>query len=245
MIKVDALVKQHPGQAAPTLKGISFALERGGLAAVLGMSGSGKTTLLRCLVGLERFDGGSISVGNLTVRPGNGKGSEGLPGHVGLVFQSFELFPHLTVVENCVLAPCKVKGEARAEAESRARGLLDELGLGQKLAAFPEQLSGGQRQRVAIARALSMQPDVLLYDEPTSALDASLKREVLEALLRVRSQGVTQIVVTHDVALAREANGTVFVLDEGRIAEQGPAAEVLVKPKSDATRRLVLGSSSP
>jgi ABC-type polar amino acid transport system ATPase subunit len=240
MIKVADLTKQHPGTTTPTLRGVSFALERGKLAAVLGMSGSGKTTLLRCLVGLDRFDTGTISVGDLTVRAGHV--GDGLRGHVGLVFQSFELFPHLTVLQNCVLAPCKVKGESRDEAESRAAGLLKDLGLGDKHGAFPDQLSGGQRQRAAIARALNMRPNVLLYDEPTSALDASLKREVLEALLRVRSQGVTQIVVTHDVQLARDAAESVLVLDDGRIAEAGAPADVLGNPRSDAARRLVIGS---
>jgi ABC-type polar amino acid transport system ATPase subunit len=240
MIKVNDLTKQHPGQTAPTLRGVSFAIDRGRLAAVLGMSGSGKTTLLRCLVGLESFDSGTIAVGDSIVRAQSR--ADALRGQVGLVFQSFELFPHLSVMQNCVLAPCKVKGEPRDQAESRAASLLDDLGLGDKKQAFPEQLSGGQRQRAAIARALTMQPNVLLYDEPTSALDASLKREVLEALLRVRSQGVTQIMVTHDVALAREAAESVFVLDGGRIAEEGAPADVLKNPRTDAARRLVLGS---
>jgi ABC-type polar amino acid transport system ATPase subunit len=198
-------------------------------------------------VGLERFERGRIAFGDLAVRgdleDGGRKARDravrALRGQVGLVFQQFELFPHLSVIENCVLAPCRVRNEARAEVESRVRALLSDLGLTEKTGAFPEQLSGGQRQRVAIARALAMQPRVLLYDEPTSALDPSLKREVAESLLRVKKSGVTQIVVTHDVQLARDAAETIFVLDAGRIAEEGPPAEVLGRPKSEAAKRLV------
>jgi len=237
VIKVDALDKSYPGASAPTLRGVSFELQPGTLAAVLGMSGSGKTTLLRCLVGLEGFDRGTVTIGDLVVRGDQDRST--LRGRVGLVFQSFELFPHLSVVENCVLAPCKVKHEPRAQALQRAARLLGELGLADKQAAYPDQLSGGQRQRVAIARALAMEPGLLLYDEPTSALDPSLKREVVEALLRVRATGVTQIVVTHDVELAQRAADQVLVLDGGRVAESGPPSEVLTRPSSEAARRLV------
>ncbi len=225
------------------LQGVSFEIPGGTLAGVLGMSGAGKTTLLRCLAGLEWFDKGSVEVAGFRaegVPPGAGrKGGPALRGKVGLVFQSFELFPHLRVLENCVLAPMKVKGEARDVAEARARSLLEQLGLGAKADAWPDHLSGGQRQRVAIARALAMEPKVLLYDEPTSALDPSLKNEVAEALRRVRSTGVTQIVVTHDVVLAKDAMELVFVLDKGRVAESGPPKEIFANPKHEATKRLV------
>ncbi len=223
MIRVEGVQKRYAGAATATLDGVSFTLETGQLAAVLGPSGSGKSTLLRCIVGLERPDSGHIHLG----------------GAAGLVFQSFELFPHLTALDNCTLAQRLVAGRSRAEAEARARSLLEALGLGHRLDAWPEMLSGGQRQRVAIARALAMEPAVLLYDEPTSALDVSLRREVVETLRRVGSLGMTQLVVTHDVRLAR-ASDVVLVLDHGHLVEQGPAAQVLAAPRHDATRRLLL-----
>jgi ABC-type polar amino acid transport system ATPase subunit len=148
-------------------------------------------------------------------------------GRVGLVFQSFELFPHLSVLDNCTLAPMRARGKPRAAAEKHALELLDQLGLADKAGAFPEALSGGQRQRVAIARALAVEPRVLLYDEPTSALDPSLKQEVGRSLRRVAATGITQILVTHDMDVAREASDVVFVLEAGRVARSGPPAEVL------------------
>ena len=227
MIRVEGVRKRFPGATDDTLQGVSFTLEEGRLAAILGPSGSGKSTLLRCIVGLERPDSGSIHLG----------------GQAGLVFQSFELFPHLTALDNCTLAPQRVAKRPRAEAEARARKLLEELGLGQRLDAYPEMLSGGQRQRVAIARALAMEPAVLLYDEPTSALDPSLRREVVETLRRVGSLGMTQVVVTHDVQLARAAE-MVLVLDHGHLVEQGPPAQVLDAPRHEATRRLLAQSGA-
>jgi ABC-type polar amino acid transport system ATPase subunit len=228
VIKVESLRKKYPG-GSEVLRGVDLEVRAGGLAAVLGLSGAGKSTLLRCLVGLEQYDSGTISI----------NGGDSLRGQVGLVFQSFELFPHLTVMENCILAPLKVKRVPRGEAEERAFGLLSQLGMGEKHAAYPDHLSGGQRQRVAIARALAMEPRVLLYDEPTSALDASFRLEVRETLRRVQASGVTQVVVTHDVTLAREAAEEVFVLDAGRIVESGPPGRLFDEPREEATRRLL------
>jgi ABC-type polar amino acid transport system ATPase subunit len=225
VIRVEGLHKRFPGAATATLEDVSFTLEAGRLAAVLGPSGAGKSTLLRCLVGLERPDAGALHLG----------------GRAGLVFQSFELFPHLTALDNCTLAPRRVAKRPRGEAEAEARWTLEELGLGDKLDAYPERLSGGQRQRVAIARALMMKPAVLLYDEPTSALDPSLRREVVETLRRVRELGMTQLVVTHDLQLARAAEA-VLVLDAGRLVEQGPPEQVLDAPRHEATRRLLARS---
>jgi ABC-type polar amino acid transport system ATPase subunit len=226
VIRVDALTKKFDGE--PVLQGVSFELPTGGLGAILGGSGAGKTTLLRCLVGLESFDAGSIRIDDVEVvaaattaqRRVREAALEALHGRIGLVFQSFELFPHLTVLENCVLAPMKVKKTPRDEAEAAATALLKQLGLGGKLAAWPDRLSGGQRQRVAIARAMAMHPRVLLYDEPTSALDPSLRHEIRATLRRVQETGVTQIVVTHDVSLAREATDRVFTLEKGRILDE-------------------------
>ncbi|APR87281.1 Glutamine transport ATP-binding protein GlnQ [Minicystis rosea] len=224
-IRVIDLEKRHPGAHAPALRGLSLDVGAGRVAAVLGKSGAGKSTLLRCLVGLDPFDSGSVEIDGVTINAG-GDGRS-LLGRVGMVFQSFELFPHLSVLENLTLAPIRVRGEARASAEKRARELLEELGLSEKISAFPEALSGGQKQRVAIARALCMEPRVLLYDEPTSALDPSLKQEVGRTLRRVAKTGVTQIVVTHDIEVAREASDVVFLLEAGKVAKTGRPDEVL------------------
>jgi ABC-type polar amino acid transport system ATPase subunit len=229
------------------LKGVDFELKSGTLAAVLGSSGAGKTTLLRCLVGLETFDAGEIDIDGVIVR-GDGSDEKAralaraqLRSRVGLVFQSFELFPHLRVLDNLTLAPVQVRGVKRRDAEAKAMALLQQVGLAEKSQAYPDHLSGGQKQRVAIARALAMEPQVLLYDEPTSALDPSLKMEVAHTLKSLCSTGITQIVVTHDVPIARAACETVLIIDQGKIVEQGPPSEVLDAPKTEATRRL-LGS---
>ena len=225
MIKVDDLAKSYT--SGQVLSGVSFEIRAGGTAAVLGPSGAGKSTLLRCLVGLECFDHGSITVEGTSVR-GLDRASKraqlaeqaALRGKIGLVFQSFELFPHMTVLDNCALAPEKVRGMSREEALVLSKQLLDQLGLADKAATYPDHLSGGQRQRVAIARALAMGPRVLLYDEPTSALDPSLKQEVRETIRAVGARGVTQVVVTHDVALAQDLAERVFLIEHGRMREQ-------------------------
>lgn len=244
-LRVSGLVRQYPGNPEPTLKGLSFELTRGLMTAVLGKSGAGKSTLLRCVVGLEPFEDGYIEIDELIV-----KGTRAVPpderrkmlqaAHekLGLVMQSFELFPHLTVLENCALAPMKVKRLSRDAAEARAVAHLKQLGLETKLKVFPEQLSGGQKQRVAIARALSMEPTVLLYDEPTSALDPTMKQEVLQTLRRVDATHVTQVVVTHDLQLARGMEH-VCVLDHGVVIESGPPEKVLSAPEHESTRALL------
>jgi len=226
-IVVTELEKRHPGSAAPALRGLSLHVPAGKVAAVIGKSGAGKSTLLRCLVGLDPFDAGAIEIDGTTVAAG-GDG-RGLLGKVGLVFQSLELFPHLSVLDNCTLAPVIARRRARPEAERRALELLTELDLADKASAFPEALSGGQRQRVAIARALAVEPRVLLYDEPTSALDPSLKQEVSRSIRRVAARGITQIVVTHDLDVARDAADIVFVLEAGRVQRSGPPNEVLTQ----------------
>jgi ABC-type polar amino acid transport system ATPase subunit len=244
-LKVTGLLRQHPGNAAPTLNGLSFDLPQGTLTALLGRSGAGKSTLLRCVMGLEPFEAGTVEVDGVVVQ-GTREVAPALRERqlaqarerLGLVFQSFELFPHLTALENCTLAPVRVKGVAPARAIERARGLLVQLGLEARLEAFPAQLSGGQKQRVAIARALAMEPRVLLYDEPTSALDPSMKSEVVQALQRVDATGVTQVVVTHDVALARSVEH-VCVLEHGVVVEAGAPGQVLDAPAHETTRALL------
>lgn len=244
-LKVTGLLRHHAGNAEPTLKGLSFDLPGGTLTALLGRSGAGKSTVLRCVMGLEPFESGTIEIDGVIVRGTKDVSPDERQRqlHVartrlGLVFQSFELFPHLSALDNCTLAPMKTKGLTRGQAETRARELLVQLGLEHRIDAYPEQLSGGQKQRVAIARALAMEPRVLLYDEPTSALDPSLKGEVLQALKRVDATGVTQVVVTHDLALARGMEH-VCVLDHGIVIESGVPAQVLQAPQHDATKALL------
>lgn len=247
MIQVEELVKRYPGTDEPTLKGVSFEVPDGGLTAILGMSGAGKSTLLRCLIGLEPFDHGVVTVDGTRMvgldarQPARARAEAvaAVRAQLGLVFQAFELFPHLSVLDNCVLAPMKVKGLGRGEAEARARRLLEQLGLSARADAFPEHLSGGQRQRVALARALAMEPRALLYDEPTSALDPSFKHEVLQSMRRVGEAGVTQVLVTHDVALARAVAREVVILDGGQVAERGAPGQVLQTPRAASTRRLL------
>jgi ABC-type polar amino acid transport system ATPase subunit len=246
-LKVTGLTRRHPGNPGPTLDGLAFDLPAGTLTALLGRSGAGKSTALRCVLGLEPFERGTVELEGATIRgtlectpAERARAVAAARRELGLVFQAFELFPHLTALENCTLAPVRARGLAPAAARARAEGLLQQLGLGAHLDAWPEQLSGGQRQRVAIARALAMEPRVLLYDEPTSALDPSLKGEVLQTLRRVDATGVTQVVVTHDLQLARGLEH-VIVLDQGRVIEAGPPAEVLVAPRHQATRRLLEG----
>jgi ABC-type polar amino acid transport system ATPase subunit len=244
-LKVKDLWRTHVGAAQPTLKGLSFELEAGTLAAVLGASGAGKSTLLRCVVGLEPFDRGTLDIDGVVVK-GTSECSASERAKMlaaarlklGLVFQSFELFPHLTALQNCTLAPMQVRGTSESAAVEKARALLDQLGLSEHAGKFPEQLSGGQKQRVAIARALAMEPRVLLYDEPTSALDPSMKGEVLQALKRVDASGVTQIVVTHDVQLAK-AMEHVCVLDAGVVVESGEPKLVLDGPTHESTKKLL------
>jgi ABC-type polar amino acid transport system ATPase subunit len=246
-LKVTGLTRTYPGHTEPTLKGLSFELAEGTLAALLGRSGAGKSTMLRCILGLEPFEAGEVHVdgvvvqGTLACSPKvRAQQVKEARARLGFVFQAYELFPHLTALENCVLAPVKVKGEARASAERRAKALLDQLGLSHRLHVYPDALSGGQRQRVAIARALAMTPRVLLYDEPTSALDPSMKGEVLQALQRVDATGVTQVVVTHDLQLARGVEH-VCVLDHGVVIEQGLPEEVLQRPAHPSTQALLQG----
>lgn len=244
-LRVSKLIRRYPGNAEPTLRGLSFDLEAGTLTALLGRSGAGKSTMLRCIMGLEPFEEGTIDIDGVLVH-----GTKQMPSahrraalvearaRLGLVFQAYELFPHLTALENCVLAPMKVKRITRAKAELRAREWLVQLGLEPRIHAYPEQLSGGQRQRVAIARALTMEPRVLLYDEPTSALDPTMKNEVLQALKRVDATGVTQVVVTHDLQLARGVEH-VCVLDQGTVIETGRPEVVLQAPQHESTRTLL------
>ena len=221
--------------ALKVLQGISGYVDRGEALVVIGSSGCGKSTLLRCLNRLETIDRGEIVVTdiNLSHADLSRKQLRQLRSQVGMVFQQFNLFPHLSVLENLTLAPQQVLGKSKSESQDRARLYLSQVGLSDKADAYPEQLSGGQRQRVAIARSLCMEPKVMLFDEPTSALDPELVGEVLEVMQKLAENGMTMVVVTHEIQFAREVASRVMFLDRGIVAEEGNACEVLTSPKSD------------
>jgi ABC-type polar amino acid transport system ATPase subunit len=223
------------------LDGVSLAVNPGETVALIGPSGGGKSTLLRCLNGLESFDTGEICVGP-HVLPPRPVPRLGCPAArqvrrlLGMVFQDFQLFPHLTALENVIEAPLRVLKLSQAEARERGRQLLKRVGLSGHLDAFPRQLSGGQKQRVAIARALAMEPRGLLCDEITSALDPELKNEVLAVLEDLKQDGLTLLLVTHEIGFARRAADRVVVLADGKIIEDGPPAQVLEQPRSERTK---------
>jgi polar amino acid transport system ATP-binding protein len=213
------------------LKGVSLNVEKGEVVAVIGRSGSGKSTLLRCVNGLEPVQAGTISVDGVKVND-PATDLRKLRQEVGIVFQSFNLFPHLSVADNITLAPRVVKKQRPDEARAVAREVLARVGLEDKLDAYPSQLSGGQQQRVAIARSLAMRPKLMLFDEVTSALDPELTGEVLKVLESVAQQGMTMILVTHEMGFARRFGSRVVFMHEGRIHEEGQAAAVLAGPKT-------------
>ena len=227
------------------LKGIDLAVAAGQVVTLLGPSGSGKSTFLRCINHLESLDGGEISVNGQLVgyRRHGGKKYELRPREVaaarrdvGMVFQRFNLFPHRTAVQNVMEAPVYVKHESREAARAHALELLDRVGLAERAAAYPAELSGGQQQRVAIARALAMRPKLMLFDEPTSALDPELVGEVLEVMRGLAADGMTMIVVTHEIGFAREVCDRVVFMDDGVVVEQGTPGEVLGNPRHRRTR---------
>ncbi|MBU3730268.1 MAG: amino acid ABC transporter ATP-binding protein [Beijerinckiaceae bacterium] len=213
------------------LDGVSLSVERGEVIAVIGRSGSGKSTMLRCINGLEPIQTGNIYVDGVRVND-PGTDLRQLRQGVGIVFQSFNLFPHLSVSDNITLAPRIVKRESPAQARAVALDVLARVGLADKIDAFPHQLSGGQQQRVAIARSLAMQPRVMLFDEVTSALDPELTGEVLKVLETMARDGMTMILVTHEIGFARRFGSRVVFMHQGRIWEEGPAAETLGRPQT-------------
>lgn len=239
MIEVRNLVKSHG--PAQVLRGVTLSVRRGEVAAVLGPSGGGKSTLLRCINGLEGFQEGAIDVAGLSLAPGRARSEvlRSIRGRVGMVFQQFHLFPHMSVLENVLAGPMLAQGRPRAEAEPEARQLLARVGLGGRADARPEQLSGGQQQRVAIARTLAVRPEAILFDEPTSALDPAMANEVLRVMADLAADGMTMVVVTHALSFARQAAHTVHVMADGVIAESGPPAQVLEEPRTEAARQFL------
>ena len=242
MIEVTNLVKRH--RAVEILRGVSLKVMPGEVAAIIGPSGGGKTTLLRCLNGLETWDQGSLTVDGLRVDAATPRRERAttfgqVRRRVGMVLQDFQLFPHRTVLANVTEAPRRVLGLGRAEAGERARRLLDRVGLLAKLDAYPGHLSGGQQQRVAIARALAMEPRAILFDEPTSALDPSMTGEVVAILRDLASDGLTLIIVTHTLAVARQVAGIIHVVADGMIIESAPTSTLFERPAHPITRRLL------
>jgi ABC-type polar amino acid transport system ATPase subunit len=245
MIEVRGLVKSHG--PLRVLTGVRLSVRRGEVAAIMGPSGGGKSTLLRCINGLETFDEGEIEAAGMVLRPGPARRETlcALRRRVGMVFQQFHLFPHMTALGNVLSGPLHVLGMPRTEAEAEAAGLLARVGLADKLHARPDELSGGQQQRVAIARTLAMNPDAILFDEPTSALDPRMAAEVMSVIADLARAGQTMVVVTHAVDFARSAAHTVHIMHAGAIAESGPPARIFENPREEVTRSFVAGLSLP
>ncbi|HYI26396.1 MAG TPA: amino acid ABC transporter ATP-binding protein [Bradyrhizobium sp.] len=217
------------------IRGFSASVTKGEVVCIIGPSGSGKSTILRCINGLEAYDGGTIVIEGMRVDRAD-RSIRQIRMQVSMVFQRFNLFPHRTALENVTEGPIYVKTEPREEAERRGRDLLARVGLADKANAYPTSLSGGQQQRVAIARALAMAPKAILFDEPTSSLDPELVGEVLGVMRSLAEDGMTMIVVTHEMGFAREVADRVLFLDQGVIAEQGPARELLTNPRNPRTQ---------
>ena len=238
MISVRTLSKRHGDRRV--LEGVTAEVAAGEAIAIVGPSGGGKSTLLRCLNHLEPFDDGALEIAGIHLRPGPIGADRAtlirLRSAVGMVFQTWNLFPHMNALDNVTLAPRVVRGTPRGDAEARGRELLARVGLGDRAAAYPHELSGGQQQRVAIARALAQAPQVMLFDEPTSALDPEMTDEVIAVMRDLAAGGMTMLVVTHEMQLARQVASRIWVIDRGTIVEDGPPSQVVDAPRSDVAR---------
>jgi polar amino acid transport system ATP-binding protein len=224
--------------AVQALRGVDLDIAKGEVVLIIGPSGSGKSTLLRCVNRLEHLNSGEIWVEEDCVTSRNANIRK-IREEVGMVFQSFNLFPHLTVAQNIALSPTIVRKEGKAEIALRTTALLARVGLADKAGSYPEQLSGGQQQRVAIARALAMRPKIMLFDEPTSALDPEMIKEVLDVMLDLAKEGMTMMVVSHEMGFARAAADRVVFMDEGQIVEAAPPDELFAHPKEERTQRFL------
>ena len=233
ILAFESVVKRYGTLTA--LSGVTFQVNRGEVVCLIGPSGSGKSTLLRCANALEAIDGGGVVFDGVDVQAPKAD-VRGLRRRMGMVFQNFELFPHLTVLRNVAIGPITVLGMSRVSAEARAMDLLRKVGLAEKAGQHPAALSGGQQQRVAIARALAMQPDVMLFDEPTSALDPETIGEVLSVMKRLADEGMTMVVVTHEMDFAKRVANWVVVFDQGKVVEQGPPRQIFEQPTVPRTR---------
>ncbi len=220
------------------LKGISLSIKPKEVVVIMGASGSGKSTFLRCLNGLEKVDSGQIYINNIEITH-NKTNLNLVRREVGMVFQHFNLFAHLTALDNITIGPIKVLGKSKEEARALAMELLKKVGLEEKTNHYPDELSGGQQQRVAIARALAMNPIVMLFDEPTSALDPEMVGEVLNVMRNLAKEGMTMVVVTHEMGFAREVGDRVVFMDEGQIVEEGTPQEIFTNPKQERTKAFI------
>ena len=236
-IEIKAAVKTFNGDIQ-ALRGVDLSVRKGEVVLIIGPSGSGKSTLLRSVNRLERLDSGSISIDGESVTDDNAD-IRHIREEVGMVFQSFNLFPHLTVLGNIILSPTAVLKKGKEEATVMARRLLAKVGLSDKETAWPEQLSGGQQQRVAIARALAMNPKVMLFDEPTSALDPEMIKEVLDVMTDLAREGMTMLVVSHEMGFARAAAHRIIFMDAGQIVEEAPPETFFTSPREERTRRFL------
>lgn len=248
MIQVKDLKKHYKMGTIRALDGVTVNINKGDVMAVIGPSGSGKSTFLRSLNLLEEPTGGAIIFNGVDItkkkyRDENGKtvklDIDALRQRMGMVFQHFNLFPHMTILENMVLAPMKVKGVSRADAEKKALELLDRVGLKDRADAYPIQLSGGQKQRVAIVRALAMEPEVMLFDEPTSALDPEMVGEVLDVMKELAHEGMTMVVVTHEMGFAKEVGNRVLFMADGKLLEEGTPEEIFDHPKHERLKEFL------
>jgi len=238
LIKVDKLSKEFGGGKIKALKSVSNEIKKGEVVVVIGPSGSGKSTFLRCMNLLDVPTSGSIIVDDTNILDKN-VDINAYRMKMGMVFQHFNLFPHMSVLKNMTLAPVELKKMSEEEAKEKAAKLLERVGLGDRADAFPAQLSGGQKQRIAIVRALMMEPEVMLFDEPTSALDPEMVGEVLDVMKELASQGMTMVVVTHEMQFAKEVSDRVVFMDKGIILEEGSPKEIFQNPKEARTREFL------
>ena len=237
-IKVDVVDLHKSFGKLDVLKGINFQVNDGEVVCLIGPSGSGKSTILRCLNKLEKSTSGSITVDGYVITDKHTDINK-VRQNIGMVFQQFNLFPHLTVLENIMMAPVDLKLMTKQEAKDTAMSLLERVGLAEKASAYPKQLSGGQQQRVAIARALAMKPDIMLFDEPTSALDPEMVGEVLQVMRELAEGGMTMVVVTHEMGFARDVADRVVFMSDGVIVEEGTPEEIFSNPKEQRTREFL------
>jgi len=229
MIHFEGTIKRYGDHTI--LSGVDLKITQGEVVVIIGPSGSGKSTLLRCINGLERISGGDLKVDGISVL-GSSAQLRQIRLEAGMVFQQFNLFPHLTALENVMFGPIRARGQSKVEAKEIAAQLLDKVGLSNRQHHYPSQLSGGQQQRVAIARALAVQPKLILFDEPTSALDPELRHEVLKVMQALAAEGMTMVVVTHEIGFARTVGSRLLFMDGGKIAHDGPPVDLLSNPPS-------------
>ena len=236
LIKIENIIKKYGDNVV--LNSLSLEVREGEVVVIVGPSGCGKSTLLRCINGLEPIQGGEITFRGEKV-DGSARSIVSIRQKVGMVFQNYELFPHKTILENIMLSPLLVQKRSRGEVESEALQLLDRVGLADKKDSYPRQLSGGQKQRVAIVRALCMHPEVLLFDEVTAALDPEMVREVLDVMLTLARQGMTMVIVTHEMSFAKAVADRVIFIDEGNIVEEGSPEEFFEHPRTERAKRFL------